>query len=397
MKQKSKAKGQVLIIGVVFLAVILLLSASLFSKVTNFLRFGSNSLLREQTVNLAEAGVDRAIWQLNETVGGYSGETDTPLGNVGTFSVTVVDKTPSLKTIISTGYLPNSTNPRAKRTIKVDALISSESVSFRYAVQVGTGGVSMANSSTINGNVYSNGSISGSGSSRINGDAYAVGTISSPDPTVTGTKNPGASPQPMPDITNTVQAAKDAATAGGIIDCAITPSQCTINNSQDIGPKKYINGNLSITNNATVTMKGAIWVSGNFSMSQGGTTLKLDDSFGSNSVALVVDGTINLTQGGSLLPTNADPKGYIMLSTSSTSNQAIQISQSGTTAIFYALNGGAELSQTANVTALVSKTLSMQNSATLNYDTGLASAQFSAGPGGSWVIKRGTYRFTISP
>ncbi|MBI2012616.1 hypothetical protein HYS90_01670, partial [Candidatus Curtissbacteria bacterium] len=36
--------GQILIIAVIFLAVILILSGSLFSVVTNFLRFGSNSV-----------------------------------------------------------------------------------------------------------------------------------------------------------------------------------------------------------------------------------------------------------------------------------------------------------------------------------------------------------------
>lgn len=383
-------KGQILVIAIVFLAVILILTVALFSRVTSFLRFGANTVLREQATNLAEAGLEKALWQLNETTGAYSGETDTALG-IGTFTTTIIEKSASLKTITATGYIPNAAAPRAKRTIKADALIGTQSIAFHYAVQVGNGGVEMENSSTINGNVYTNGNIQGSGSSRINGDAYAVGTISSPDPTVTGVKVPGAQPSQMPAID--YQFWKDAAAAGGTTTCLPT---CTISSDTDIGPEKYV-GDLSITNNAIATMKGPIYVTGTFSISQGGTKVKLDESFGSTGTVLITDGPISYTQGGTFIPTSANPKGYILIVTTSTANPAIRISQSGATAIFYALDGTAELSQSANVTSLVAGRLEMENSSTLNYDTGLAGSQFSSGPGGAWQIKRGTYRFTSSP
>jgi len=399
-----------LILGLIFLMVVLILSATLFARVANFLRFGSNSILREQAVNLAEAGIDNAIWQLNKTAGNcpspYCG-TEQVVGTTGSFIVTIQDKTASLKTITSTGYIPNATTPRAKRTIKTDVLVSSETVSFRYAVQVGTGGVDMSNSSIINGNVYTNGSIIGANSSRIKGDAYAVGTIndppctpSPPAPAPGCIEHESQPPSQIPDITAIVSDAKTAAETGGIINCAETPSLCTIDavGEANVGPKKYINGDLSITNNITATLKGPIWIENNdFSMSQGNTILKLDESFGSNNVAIIVDGTIDLTQGGTFQPTSATPKGYIMLVSNSTSNQAIQISQSGSAAIFYSLNGGAQLSQSASVTSLVAQTLTMTQNSQLTYDSGLASASFTTGPGGSWQVKRGTYRFTSSP
>ena len=280
---------------------------------------------------------------------------------------------------------------------------SGQGTSFRYAVQVGSEGVDMSQSSTINGNVYSNGNITaGNGNQQtIDGEAWAVGTIASPPISVTKLPlHPLASPEPVSDISPIVDDAKTAATAGGTTTCS---PKCTIDYVTSIGPQKYV-GDLEITGNVTVTMNGSIWVAkddlgngGNFSMSQGGTTLKLDNSFYSNNVAMVVDNTINLTQGGALKPTNANPKGYIMLVSASTNSQAIQISQSGTTAIFYALAGGAELSQSANVTSLVANKLTMTQSSTLTYDTGLANANFTTGPGGAWVVKKGTYKFTSSP
>lgn len=386
----KRGRGQILIITIVFFAIIAIISASLFTSVGNFIKSGSRSVLWEQATALADSGVERALWQLNTTAGAFYGDTsEVSLGQTGTSFVTITDKSPGVKTIVSTGYVGTSQNPRATRTVKVDAFADITQISFNYALQTGTGGLSMANSTTINGNVFSNGNISGSGSSIINGDAWAVGTISSPDPLVTGTKHPSSSVVDLPAID--YQKWKDAATVG-----EPESTNCSISTSTDIGPKKY-DCNLTISNNATVTLNGPIYVTGNFSMSQGGTTLKLNEDFGSTATVVITDGTIDLTQGGTFVPTSANPKGYILLVTTSTVDPAISLTQSGSTAIFYALDGGAELSQSAHVVAVAAKKLTLKNSATLDYDFGLASSLFSTGPGASWAIKKGTYKFVANP
>ena len=378
--------GQTMILVIVFLALVLVISSLLFGNVSNFLRLGTRSTHGEQAAALADAGIDYAIYKLNATAGNWWGDAlETQLGETGTYFVSVSEKAANLRIITSTGFIPNSTSPKAQRTTRVEAYIDGQVISFNFAVQTGTGGVSMANSATINGNAYSNGSITGSGSSQINGDAYSAGTISTPDPLVTGTKNPGASPRPLPSVD--YQLWKDRALTGDT-----ESTNCTISQDTSIGPKKY-DCSLLITNNATVTLNGPVWVTGNFSMSQGGTTLKLNENFLSTGTAVIVDGTISLTQGGTLLPTSATPKGYILLATTSTLDPAISISQGGATALFYALEGGAELSQTADVVSLAAKKLTLKNSATLNYDSGLASV-FTTGPGASWQIKKGTYKYT---
>src|SRR4030042_5426327 len=130
-KFRNLAEGQVMIFSIIFFAVVLILSSALFDKVTHFVGFGSRSTLQEQAVQSAEAGIDYAIRELNKTAGAYAGpETDKSVGATGTFSLTITTKTPSLTTITSTGYIPNATSPRAKRTIKADVLISSETISF---------------------------------------------------------------------------------------------------------------------------------------------------------------------------------------------------------------------------------------------------------------------------
>ncbi len=387
----SNFSGQILVVAVIFLAIAAILAASLFDRTASFLRFGSRSITAEQANSLAEAGLERALWQLNKTAGTYTGESNTQLGNIGTFTVAVVDKSPRTKTITATGYVPNSTNPTSKRKIKVDIAIDNSIISFNYGVQVGAGGLTMANTSTVNGNVYSNKtgvSIQGSQSSRIVGDAFAVGTISSPDPEVTGTKHENQSAADMPVVD--YEYWKGRAALGGEQTCSPT---CTISSNTTIGPKKYI-GNLKVTNNAQVTIAGAVHITGTFSMSQGLTQIKVSDILGSNGTVLLAEGDIDLTQGGTFEPNNANPKGYLLVATTSTTATAMSISQAGQTALFYALEGTASLTQSAEVTALVANGLDMSQSATLTYETGLASASFTSGPGGSWQPIKGTYKYS---
>lgn len=382
-------QGQTMIIAIIFLAVVLILIASMFSRVANFLQLGAKSVGSEQARNLAEAGIEKALWQLNETAGAYTGETNTQIGTTGTFTTTIENKSANLKTITSTGFIPNAANPRWKQVIKSDVLISSEAIHFNYAVQVGTGGVNMSNSATINGTLYSNKtgvSIQGSGSSKINGDAYAVGTISSPDPLVVGIKYQSQPASEMPSVN--YQEWRDLAAAGGTTSCP-----CTLDGGvTNAGPRKY-QGDLTIQNGTTFNVQGPIWITGNLTVQNSQTKVNLDQSFGSNGTVMVVDGKVLVQNSAAFNPTSANPKGHILVVTTTTASDALIISNQGVNAVFYALEGTALLQNSANATALVAKTLNMQNSATLTYDQGLAGGQFSGGPGGSWQVKKGTFKY----
>ncbi len=392
--RQKKGRGQVLIITIVFFAIIAIISATLFTSVGGFIKSGSRSVLSEQATAFADSGVERALWQLNTTAGAFYGDTsEVSLGQSGTSFVTITDKSPSVKTIVATGYVGTSQNPRSVRTVKVDAYTDLTRIAFNYAVQVGTGGVTMSNSASINGTVYSNktgaGSIQGFNSSTIFGDAWTVGTISTPDPLVTGTKNQNQQASQMPTVN--YQQWKDDATSGEPF------SNCTWTNSQiaTIGARKCT-GDFSVSNSAEVTITGPIYVVGNVSVTNS-AKVKLDNSFGSNGTVFITDGTVSVSNSGGFVSTTANPKGYILVVTTSTSNNAVAIANQGVNAIFYALDGGAQLSNTAHVTSLVAKSLSMANSSNLTYDQGLANINFTSGPGASWQIKKGTYKFVANP
>ena len=395
--------GQTMILVIVFLALVLVISSLLFGNVSNFLRLGTRSTHGEQAAALADAGIDYAIFKLNTTAGNWWGDgQETQLGETGTYFVSVAEKAANVRVITSTGFIPNSTSPKSQRTARVEAYIDGQVVSFNYAVQVGIGGIIMSNSATITGtggtgNAYSNApdgalkSIQGYNSSPIPGDAFSVGTISTPAPLVMGTKHQNQQATQMPTVDYDFW--KDKADDGGVIDCASQPAQCDLNSgTTNIGPKKYV-GNFYLSNTAIATLKGPIWVTGNIVLSNF-SKINLDEGFGSNSTVIIADGTFSVANSAQVNPTSASPKGYIMVVTTSTSNTAVDLANSGSNAIIYALEGTAYLSNSAKSTALVAKKLQMANSATFTYDSGLASTLFTTGPGASWQVKKGTYKYT---
>lgn len=174
---RSKNQGYVLLMALVVSSIIMIVTAGFLNYFTTSIRAQRFSLASTQALALAEAGIDKAIYELNQNVN-YSGESDTVVGT-GAFSVSVSSTDANTKQLTVTANVP-ADNPTATRTIKAAVSIDTSIVAFRYGVQIGQGGITMNNGSVIEGNVYANGTISGSGT--ITGDAtVAVGAAAVSD------------------------------------------------------------------------------------------------------------------------------------------------------------------------------------------------------------------------
>ena len=159
-------------------SVIITVTVGFFNYFASAVHAERFAIASARAITLAEAGVDKAVYELNQD-SGYSGENDTALGN-GTFNISVASIDNNTKRLTVTSFVPDSTNPTSTRVIQANVGINSSVVSFRYGVQIGEGGVEMSNGSRIEGNLFSNGDVSGSGT--ITGDAtVAVGTDSVAD------------------------------------------------------------------------------------------------------------------------------------------------------------------------------------------------------------------------
>lgn len=213
--------------------------------------------------------------------------------------------------------------------------------SFSYGLQSDVGGIFMENSSSVVGNIYSNGTVEGTGV----GDGNDVfGTVISAGPTgyvegihatgsvyaneivdtvvdknaycdtidqsnvsgllfcntVTATfPNPADGPGPAPQPTTTlplsdadIEEQKAAAAAGEVIDA--TDPRCSggtwiINSSTTTGPAK-IECDVEIRTSGTIwTLTGQIWIEGDLTVGVGQPTVAIDSSLTGKAITLIVD------------------------------------------------------------------------------------------------------------
>lgn len=170
-KKAMRTRGQVILLAVIFFSIITAFSAVMSQNMSTYVGSERRSVASAQALALAEAGIDTAAYQLNQSAS-YSGEVNSTLPT-GTFTTTVTTIDASNKRVTSTGV---STFHGQTVTKSVTAKLSIDStiVAFRYGVQVGSGGFVMSGGSTINGNVYSNGDIDATTGVRITGSATAA-------------------------------------------------------------------------------------------------------------------------------------------------------------------------------------------------------------------------------
>lgn len=164
-------KGQIIVIGLVFSAILLTLSAVLMQSSSTYKKLERNTIVRTQALQLAEAGIDEAAYQLNQNPN-YTGESNTALGS-GTFSVSIAAIDAQHKRVTSVGNVSFG-GQTATRTIKATIGINATVISFHYGIQVGNGGFVMNGGATVNGNVYSNGNIAATEGVHITGSAVAA-------------------------------------------------------------------------------------------------------------------------------------------------------------------------------------------------------------------------------
>ncbi|MDP3741453.1 MAG: hypothetical protein Q8R08_03980 [bacterium] len=444
-----KNKGQVIIISLMFMLIILSLAAALFGYVFQNVSATRRAVAKEQALQLADAGIDKAVYELNQSAGGYTGESGTVLGT-GVFDVTVQVISNSVREVTATGYAPDRTNPKATRQIKVQIGISSVNANFFYGVQVGDGGLIMDNNSEVSGNVYSNGAIDGGSGASITGDAFsanasgrifdrlqigqnahshqidsqitvggnAYGQVmdnitvtghvfsnsianctvggnafytTKTACTITGTENTPYAGEPdpvaidLPLTDDDINGFKTEAEAGGII---VGDYTVPLNQTRILGPKK-ITGNLVLENNSTLVLTGTIWVAGNITTGNN-SAVELDAAYGNNSEVIVSDAVIDVVNNTDFV--KAGETSYIMMLTTRVGDSSFRVANNSDALIAYASAGEVNILQNAILREVTGWKIRLEENAVVTYESGLANVNFSGGPGGSWRILRGTWR-----
>lgn len=128
MMKPSRERGAALLLVLGFLAILMISSAAVFTYLNSTVTRTTAIENRQVCLNLAEAGIEKALAQLAAGRVDYRGETDAPLGD-GFFSVDVAPQDPpGAVRITATGYMGEALAPRFKASVVVDARVEGGGV-----------------------------------------------------------------------------------------------------------------------------------------------------------------------------------------------------------------------------------------------------------------------------
>jgi len=307
-------------------------------------------------------------------------------------------------------------------------LASGSGAAFHYGVQVGTGGIILENSSSILGNLYSNGTVDGSGSNLITGDVVSAGAVGFVDgihatssiyahtiqnatadkdayyqvisgSTVGGASHPGSADQAttsLPISDAQIAEWESDAAAGGTIS---SPCPYKITSATTIGPKKIACDMEISGNNYTVTLTGPLWISGNLTI-KNSPTIKIASSLGGASVALIADNSANRTTSSKINSDNSavfegsgTSGSFVLLVSQNRSaedggGETAIIFANGTSGAILAYAGHGEIlmQNSVKLKEVTAYRIRLKNSAEVIYETGLANLLFTAGPSGGYTL-----------
>ena len=308
-------------------------------------------------------------------------------------------------------------------------ITSGIGTTFNYGMQSGEGGIVFENTSSVSGNVYSNGPIVGSGSNLIKGSVVSAGssglidsvhatssayahTIRNADidgdayyqsisnTSVNGTLHPGSTDQAtssLPISDELITTWENDAALGGTIS---SPCPYKIDDNITIGPKK-INCDLEITGDPIITLGGALWVSGNISVANT-ARVRVDPSLGNRSVPIIADKPTNRTTSSKIDLANSvvfqgsgTGSSYVLMVSQNKSAEqggsevAINLQNSvDGDLLVYAGHGEIQLQNSIDVKEVTAWRIHLKNSAEVLYETGLANLLFTGGPSGGYIFDK---------
>lgn len=193
-------------------------------------------------------------------------------------------------------------------------------------------------------------------------------------------------PSDLPISQGNIDEWKADATAGGSTSTIIIDG----NNSKTLGPIK-INGNLTVQSSGKLYITGPIYVTGTLIV-EGSGKIYVDSSMGTVSGLILADGTIDLRSSGGIYGSGSAGS-YVVVVTTSTcggggacTNPALEVTGSAGSVVVAAPYGTVKFEGSVSVKSVVAKTMYMEGSSHIVYDSGLTNLDFTSGPSGAWTI-----------
>ena len=377
-------------------------------KFSSRMRITEKSFGSLAALNLAEAGLERAIWEMNSgSISSWSGTLDERTLNISNFaasngtvigniSTTVYNPQGLTPVIESTGTAVHIGAPSVSKTLRVVLQGGAPAPLFNFGLFGGVGGVNIGSGAVIdsydsrlgvyggtnvhnNANIATNsiyyGAINLGNNSIINGDAM-TGTGSDPNDVIiqgmgsdiTGEKVALDDPKVLP----SVPVPTGLVNRGNL---SVSGTSTTISQSGQYG-------NLTLAKNArvTITSNVTLYVSGAF-------TLNNNAEFRINpgcSVTLNFGGSWSLNSNCMINNMNQDPTKLVMLGTDTFSGSKTFCNTFTTYAAMYFPNANINFANTAAIYgSIIARQFMIGNNMQVHYDEALASLQTGLSSGTS--------------
>jgi hypothetical protein len=373
---------------------------------------------------IADAGLQKAIFCLNTSSGEYCGGTSGPsfIGETGiafgggTYTTAIVNSGDKRSvTVIAS----SAAGRELRAAMNVTSVPPNAATDFSFALQAGLGGAYLADHAVIGGALHADGDIEcQSGTARVAGDARSskaggrlamcevaadagadnlIGAIVHGDAyylsvnggTVDGARHPGQPTPPARDLPAfDASFWHDSATAGGTIDGDYSPAD-----NSHLGPVK-IDGDLIMGDDVDIVVDGPIWIKGDLVTGSNGG-FALNGAFGQFGTVILADdpddrggsGRINLAAGADVSG-SGQPTSHILFVSTNTSTSdtqpAVTVGSASDDAVFYAPDGALRLDDDAGAKAVAGYRLYVGQNAAVNRDQSAIGNSFSNSPGGVW-------------
>jgi hypothetical protein len=374
-KIKAKQGGYVLLLTLITTISMFIALSGILSLSELNLSSAKRAMYDISALNVAEAGADNAVFQLNSSGGSYTGtNTSCPISGTGSHPVTQYSDTvkgkATYESCVTAGTIANEkimyitgkvyrrstdASPIAARKLRI---VAEGTVSAGYVVQTGPGGLIMKNSASIaNGPINIGGFLTMSNTATIGSAGSPIATnvanmrcpspATSTYPTICGSgvlTNPitmnnsahiygavSANGQTNSSgMSNTGLVASsgvgavvlpdyDRTTQKGAVASTITAAAASCSGSSSVTwpANVHITGSVTMKNNCTVTASGNAWIDGSLSLSN--NAILQTNSAVSSTPTIMVDGSGGLSLSNqSKIASNASHIGFQIITFYST-------------------------------------------------------------------------------
>ncbi|MEI6020419.1 MAG: hypothetical protein WCR21_04760 [Bacteroidota bacterium] len=382
---------------------------------SSLVSFTNKIFQTKQSHYLAESGIEDSYYRMRVGIPVSGDPITLPEGIT---SIVVTDTDSSHKKIDTSGLVSGMT-----RKTELN-LLNSNFITFNQGLLADTGGVFMKSTSSVGGNIYSNGSITGVFGAASAGDVYVSGTmgvmydmnigaggaanahaykvsgttvsgtiycqygIGNSAPCDTSESLPSVEPLPINDTSITLW--KNDAVLGGVI-----MGDHVVSTLEMLGPKKIV-GNLHVVNHGSLSLSGTLWVTGDviFDGTPDGSSTNLSGIYGSNGGMIIADGKITINPNVALSGSGILGSEIMLLSTLACDetnssppcfgNNSITVNSHEVHALLYAKDGTIDFEGSSNFKFANANKIRLKSGVNLNYSA-VPEGIFFGGGSSSWV------------